>query len=79
MNLIGKKIKLKKEHQTLASGEIITVYHLDDNEVEEEIRNEIGGEVRIFPPGSLGTADYKQFRTTIYIDEDGVVTDVIQG
>ena len=78
MNLIGKKIKLREEVHTF-SGKPTTVYHLDDPEVEQEIRNEIGGEVRIFPPGWGGTSDYKQFRTTIYVDQDGIVTDVKQG
>ena len=79
MNLIGKKIKLREEVHSLAFGKTMTVYHLDDPAVEQEIRNEIGGEVRIFPSGWGGTSDYKQFRTTIYVDHDGVVTDVKQG
>lgn len=78
MNLIGKKIKLREESRTV-SGVSYTVYHLDDPVVEEEIRNEIGGEVRIFTPGRGGTADYKPYRTNIYVDQDGIVTAVRQG
>lgn len=79
--LVGRKVNLIVTEHEYGKGEDkmkYKQYKVDDTEFEKEI-DSITTENRIFPPGTMGTMDYKMFRLNVYINEEGIVTDVNYG
>lgn len=75
--LIGQKVHLDIIERKTKSG-VHTIYEVNDPVMEAKIRAEFST-VRIFPPGTAGTMDIKPFRTNVYIDKDGVITNIKKG
>jgi len=78
-DLAGRTVRLSTREHTLYRGGQTTVFRLDDPLFEEEMRARFGPGVRIFVPGTFGTADFSPFRTNIRIDKAGSVTAVYNG
>lgn len=81
-DLVGQKFNLKESTFIYGKGGgqvVRTRYELDDPEMEAKIRDMFGENVRIFPPGTAGTTDWKPFRTNVHISKDGIITDVRAG
>ena len=79
--LIGRKVNLIVTEHEYGKGEDkmkYKQYKVDDTEFEKEI-DSIASQNRIFPPGTMGTMDYKMFRLNVYINEEGIVTRVSYG
>ena len=76
--LVGQKVKLKETKRTVHEFEYIQ-YELDDPEMEHKITTALGKNVRIFTPGTMGTADYKPYRMNVQINKDGVITGINNG
>lgn len=80
-SLVGRKVILEVTERVRGEGENKTVYEsykVNDPQFVEEVNN-ISTNNRIFPPGTGGTMDYQMFRLNVYIDENGIVTDVSYG
>ena len=79
--LVGRKVNMividNEEHM---GGEVFKYkeYELKDPDFENEVNN-INPNNRIFTPNTGGTMDHKPFRLNVYIDENGVVTEVRNG
>lgn len=79
--LIGQRINLnKKPLRREVAGKVYEYvrYELNDPVMESKIRT-LFTEVRIFTPGQMGTADFKPYRTNVYINEEGIIFDVSNG
>lgn len=79
--LIGQHVKIKaQEHvQEFLGKELkFTSYTLDDPEMQKKISQTFPN-VRIFPPGTMGTADYKPNRVNVYLNKDGIITEISNG
>lgn len=79
--LIGQKVNLKtEEHKIkfLDKDLTMTSYTLDDPHMQKLIQDTFP-DVRIFPPGTMGTADYKPFRVNVNINEQGIITSISNG
>lgn len=91
--LIGQIVKLDKipyrrvySPIALADGKVLPEeiiegfsYKLNDPEMVVKIKEMLGESVRILPPGTMKTADYKPYRKNVYLDETGKITDVRNG
>lgn len=75
---VGQQVKLKETPGKVGDFEYIS-YSLDDPEMVKTIKEEFGDSTRIFPPGTLGTADWDEFRINVYIDETGIITEISKG
>ncbi len=75
---IGKTVQLKKTIHKTKYGDM-TSYKVDDPKMVAAIKKEHGTNIRIFPPGTMGTCDFVPSRTNVYIDETGVITRVSNG
>jgi len=75
---IGQQVRLKETPHVIMDKEYIQ-YSVDDPAMVSAIHEEFGSSVRIFTPGTVGTADWKPFRTNVYIDKTGVITDIRNG
>jgi len=78
INLVGQRFNLKATQHTY-KDRVYTTYELDDPVMEQKIHDMYGDEVRIFPPGTLGTCDWQPYRTNVYIDEHSIITEVTKG
>lgn len=79
--IIGRKVNMTvTAHESKIGKDIFKYkqYELNDPDFEKEV-NTINPDNRIFPPNTAGTMDYKPFRLNVYINEDGVVTEVRNG
>lgn len=79
--LVGRKVNLNMTEQDITIGEKTKTYKrykLDDNNFEQEV-DSISSNNRIFPPGTMGTMDYQASRLNVYINEEGIVTQVSYG
>lgn len=80
--LVGQRINLNKTPQSIKMGDNKTYdyvkYELNDPVMESKIRS-LFSDVRIFVPGTTGTADFKPYRTNVYINEDGLIFEVSNG
>ena len=79
--LVGRKVNLKVNEIVRGEGEnkrIYKQYKVDDLKFVDEV-NAISQTNRIFPPGTMGTMDYKPYRLNVHINEDGLVTEVNYG
>lgn len=80
--LVGQRFNLKgtPRRLELSSGKIYEYvqYELDDAVMESKIRS-MFPDVRIFPPGAMGTADWVPGRTNVYIDKNSFITEVSNG
>lgn len=79
--LVGRKVNLNITEQDITIGEKTKRYKrytLDDDKFEKEV-DSISSNNRIFPPGTMGTMDYQASRLNVYINEEGVVTQVSYG
>ncbi len=80
-SLVGRKVTLEVTERVRGEGEnkrVYESYKVNDPQFVEEVNN-ISTNNRIFPPGTGGTMDYQMFRLNVYIDENGIVTDVSYG
>ena len=73
MDFIGKKVNLK-----VTEEDGVKIYTVADPVMENQLRNTYAN-VRLFPPGSLGIADYKPLRTNVYIDHNGTIYKITKG
>jgi hypothetical protein len=82
-NLVGKKIELTISEKKVVYDSIgvqtHTTYAFADPMQETELRESIGGKVRIWFPNTMGTADYRLDRTNVHIDKTGMITKVNKG
>ena len=79
--LLGRKVKMTFTEHTYGKGKDkmkYKEYEIVDPEFVAEINN-ISSDNRIFPPGTMGTMDYKMSRLNVYINAEGVVTKVNYG
>lgn len=73
-NLIGRKVNIDvTEHEYGKNKTLYKKYTVNDKKFEQEI-DAIAIENQIFPPGTMGTMDFKPYRLNVYINEEGVVT-----
>lgn len=82
MEFIGQKFNLKAVTHKMEIGKDIVdhvVYTPDDSEMKKKIEAAFVGTVRIFPPGTMGTQDYKPQRTNVYINKKGVIHKITKG
>jgi hypothetical protein len=77
-DLVGRKVNLLERKITTKFGTEHVVYTVDDPSFVGMVK-EMYPDVRIFPPGTGGTTDWQPFRTNIYVDKDGIVTEVTNG
>jgi len=82
-DFVGQKVKLKVKTKKLDLHELgireYKSYELDDPEMVTKLKETFGENVRIFPPGTCGTMDFQQWRTNVYIDKNGIITEVNNG
>lgn len=74
---IGQKINLAVR-EIEYNGKVYKTYQLDDPLMEAKIKKAFS-DVRIFPPGTCGTGEYKPYRTNVYLDEDGTISVIDNG
>lgn len=75
-HLIGRKVSINVTEHEYGKGldkMRYKQYKVTDPEFEKEI-DAIATENRIFPPGTMGTMDFKTYRLNVYINEEGIVT-----
>jgi hypothetical protein len=77
-DLVGQKVNLKETKRTVHEFEYIQ-YELDDSVMEDKIKSTFGEGVRIFTPGTMGTADWKPYRMNVHIDKHGIITRINNG
>lgn len=71
--LVGRKFELIKSDKQPNRGS----YDKISDEDYEIIKKELGAtRLRIWLPGTIGTADYRTDRHNVYLDANGVVTKV---
>lgn len=79
--LIGKRINLKKSEVTqklLNQDYTYTIYQVDDPYMVRYI-NAFFPDFRILLPDDFSTSDYKPNRVNVYINKDGIITDMSNG
>lgn len=79
--LVGRKVNLiVTEHESKIGEKVFKFkqYEVVDPEFENDVNN-INSDNRILPPDTGATMDYKPFRLNVYIDEQGIVTQVNNG
>lgn len=79
--LVGRKVNMTVTEHEYGKGEDkmkYKQYEINDPDFVAEI-DAINAENRIFPPGTMGTMDYKMFRLNVYINAEGVVSKVNYG
>lgn len=77
--LVGRKVNMTITDYEYGKDKVkYKQYEVNDPEFIAEI-DAITSENRIFPPGTMGTMDYKMFRLNVYINTEGVVSKVSYG
>jgi hypothetical protein len=75
---VGQSLRLRVTEFDYPPIGMVKQYELDDPEMEARLLA-LASEVRIFPPGSGGTMNFRPFRLNFSVDEHGVITQAYMG
>lgn len=78
-DLVGQRINLKVTTSTNHYGKELTIYEIDDPEMENRIKLTYGNDVRIILPGQRFLLNMSATRINVHVSIDGTITKINNG